>query len=64
MSTTKWVIDPTHSEIGFKVKHMMFTNVSGKFSKLYPRKRAYQAYQARQPGGENHIWRALRGVFI
>lgn len=28
---TKWNIDPTHSEIGFKVKHMMFTNVSGKF---------------------------------
>lgn len=34
MSTTKWVIDPTHSEIGFKVKHMMFTNVSGKFKKF------------------------------
>ena len=32
MSTTKWSIDPTHSEIGFKVKHMMFTNVSGKFN--------------------------------
>ena len=31
MATTKWVADPTHSEIGFKVKHMMFTNVSGKF---------------------------------
>ena len=31
MTTTKWAIDPTHSEIGFKVKHMMFTNVSGKF---------------------------------
>ena len=31
MAITKWVIDPTHSEIGFKVKHMMFTNVSGKF---------------------------------
>jgi polyisoprenoid-binding protein YceI len=29
MVTTKWAIDPTHSEIGFKVKHMMFTNVSG-----------------------------------
>jgi len=28
---TTWAIDPTHSEIGFKVKHMMFTNVSGKF---------------------------------
>lgn len=34
MLTTKWVTDPTHSEIGFKVKHMMFTNVSGKFSKF------------------------------
>ena len=32
MATTKWAIDPTHSEIGFKVKHMMFTNVSGKFA--------------------------------
>jgi polyisoprenoid-binding protein YceI len=32
MSKTNWVIDPTHSEIGFKVKHMMFTNVSGKFN--------------------------------
>lgn len=28
---TKWSIDPTHSEIGFKVKHMMITNVSGSF---------------------------------
>ncbi|MDY0089085.1 MAG: YceI family protein [Flavobacteriaceae bacterium] len=32
MSTQKWVIDPTHSEITFKVKHMMITNVSGLFS--------------------------------
>lgn len=31
MATTTWAIDPTHSEIGFKVKHMMFTNVSGSF---------------------------------
>jgi polyisoprenoid-binding protein YceI len=31
MATTKWAVDPTHSEIGFKVKHMMFTNVSGSF---------------------------------
>lgn len=28
----KWTIDPTHSEIGFKVKHMMFTNVKGFFN--------------------------------
>lgn len=32
MNTTKWAVDPTHSEIGFKVKHMMFTNVSGQFT--------------------------------
>ncbi len=31
MATTKWSLDPTHSEIGFKVKHLMFTNVSGSF---------------------------------
>ena len=30
---TTWAIDPTHSELGFKVKHMMFTNVSGKIEK-------------------------------
>ncbi|MES2486537.1 MAG: YceI family protein [Bacteroidota bacterium] len=34
MSTTKWVLDPTHSEVGFKVKHLMFTNVSGQFTKF------------------------------
>lgn len=32
-ANTKWVIDPSHTEIGFKVKHMMFTNVSGKVAK-------------------------------
>lgn len=31
LTKTKWVIDPSHSEIGFKVKHMMFTNVKGTF---------------------------------
>ena len=33
MATTKWSIDPTHSSVGFKVKHMMFTNVKGIFEK-------------------------------
>lgn len=28
---TKWVIDPTHSEITFKVKHLMITNIKGEF---------------------------------
>ena len=31
MSTTKWVLDPSHSEIVFKVKHLMVTNISGSF---------------------------------
>ena len=28
---TKWVLDAAHSEIGFKVKHLMLTNVKGEF---------------------------------
>ncbi len=28
---TKWVADPTHSTIGFSVKHMMLTTVRGEF---------------------------------
>lgn len=28
---TKWNLDPAHSEVVFKVKHMMITNVSGSF---------------------------------
>jgi polyisoprenoid-binding protein YceI len=28
---TKWIIDPIHSEIGFKVRHLMITNVKGSF---------------------------------
>lgn len=31
MSTTKWLLDPTHSELGFKIKHLMISNVSGAF---------------------------------
>jgi len=34
MATTKWVIDPAHSTIGFKIKHLMITNVSGTFNKF------------------------------
>ena len=28
---TKWAIDPSHSKIGFKVKHLMISNVLGNF---------------------------------
>ncbi|HRH33949.1 MAG TPA: YceI family protein [Catalimonadaceae bacterium] len=30
----KWTIDPTHSEVGFKVKHLMISTVSGKFTQF------------------------------
>ena len=31
MAKTKWVVDPAHSEIQFKVKHLMITTVTGYF---------------------------------
>jgi polyisoprenoid-binding protein YceI len=31
---TQWVLDPSHSELLFKVKHMMITNVKGEFRKF------------------------------
>jgi polyisoprenoid-binding protein YceI len=34
MSTNKWAIDPTHSEILFKVKHLMISTVTGHFKKF------------------------------
>ena len=34
MATTKWILDPTHSEVQFKVKHMMISTVTGSFTKF------------------------------
>src|SRR5580765_4096462 len=31
---TKWTIDPAHSEIAFRVKHLMITNVRGTFKEF------------------------------
>ena len=31
MASKNWVVDPTHSEVKFKIKHLMITNVSGSF---------------------------------
>jgi polyisoprenoid-binding protein YceI len=33
-STTTWNIDPAHTVVEFKVKHMMIANVKGHFSKV------------------------------
>jgi polyisoprenoid-binding protein YceI len=34
MSTTKWRIDPTHSEVAFKVKHLVISTVTGYFKQF------------------------------
>ena len=34
MTNTKWVLDPTHSELGFKIRHLMISNVTGKFKEF------------------------------
>jgi polyisoprenoid-binding protein YceI len=34
MSTRKWIIDPTHSEIQFKVRHLMVSYVTGQFKQF------------------------------
>ncbi|MBS1598835.1 MAG: polyisoprenoid-binding protein [Bacteroidetes bacterium] len=34
MATTKWTIDASHSEIQFKVKHLMISKVTGGFKKF------------------------------
>ncbi len=31
MATSKWILDPTHSEVQFKVKHLMIATVTGYF---------------------------------
>ena len=34
MAASKWILDPSHSELQFKVKHLMITNVTGQFNVL------------------------------
>jgi polyisoprenoid-binding protein YceI len=33
MAKFKWALDPTHSEVQFKVRHLMITTVTGEFTK-------------------------------
>jgi polyisoprenoid-binding protein YceI len=34
MKRIKWSVDPVHTEIGFRVKHLMITNVKGSFKEF------------------------------
>ena len=34
MATTKWILDPTHSVVQFKIRHLMITHVTGSFGKF------------------------------
>ena len=31
---TTWTLDPAHSTVGFKVRHLMITNVHGEFQRV------------------------------
>ena len=33
-NTTTWVIDPTHSDVQFKIKHLVISNITGSFKKF------------------------------
>ena len=32
MAKQQWTADPNHSELGFKIRHLMITNINGKFN--------------------------------
>lgn len=34
LNKTKWILDPAHSELLFKVRHLMISNVKGEFRKF------------------------------
>jgi len=34
MTNTKWALDASHSEVHFKIRHLMISNVSGQFGKF------------------------------
>lgn len=34
MTTTKWILDPSHSEIQFKVRHLMVSYATGRFTQF------------------------------
>lgn len=34
MTKTKWSLDTTHSDLSFKIRHLMITNVTGQFTKF------------------------------
>ena len=34
LTKTTWAIDPTHSEVNFKVKHLVISTVTGSFNKF------------------------------
>jgi polyisoprenoid-binding protein YceI len=34
MATQTWALDPTHSELQFKIKHLMISTVSGQFNQF------------------------------
>jgi polyisoprenoid-binding protein YceI len=45
LKTTLWELDPTHSEVQFRVKHLMITNITGSFKVLNARAEADENFR-------------------
>ncbi len=48
MATTNWALDPSHSEVQFKVKHLMITNVTGQFNVIEASAQADEQFEQAQ----------------
>ena len=32
METTRWIVDPVHSDVQFKIKHLVISTITGSFN--------------------------------
>ena len=52
MATNTWAIDPSHSEIQFKVKHLVITTVTGHFEEFSGAVEAEEGFE----NADMHSW--------
>jgi polyisoprenoid-binding protein YceI len=57
MATRKWAIDPAHSEIQFKVRHLMISTVTGSFTDYQAdvQSEEYDLMNAKDADRDNHL---------
>ncbi|GGH64446.1 polyisoprenoid-binding protein YceI [Filimonas zeae] len=55
MQTNTWTIDPTHSEIQFKVKHLVITTITGAFTQFTGNVTAGDDFHAGEVSFDAHV---------